>query len=94
MVALAICVILLSVLVQTLLASLRAEQTSAWLDEGSLLADRIAAAHYAGLSTTGIVAETWTVTDEEITEGKVQWKLWAISPADRPSLVVKSAFRK
>ena len=84
-VALVICVVLLSVVSKSLLASLRAEQTSTWLQQGSLTCDRIAAARYAA---------AWTIENTEILDGTNVWRVWSVIPADRPSLMVRTTFRE
>ncbi|MFH0909419.1 MAG: prepilin-type N-terminal cleavage/methylation domain-containing protein [bacterium] len=97
MVALVVCVILLSVVSKALITSLRAEQTAAWLQQGSLTCDRIAAAHVAGLSVTDIIAgagSSWEIVATEIPDGDIHWRVWSVSPVDRPSLMVKTTFRE
>ena len=96
-VALVICVVLLSVVSKSLLASLRAEQTSTWLQQGSLTCDRIAAARYAELPVTDVVTSAgaaWTIENTEILDGTNVWRVWSVIPADRPSLMVRTTFRE
>ena len=97
MVALVICVVLLSVVSPALIASLRAEQTAAWLQDGTLTCNRIAAAGFAGLPFTNIIADAgpgWEIAETEIPDGEVQWRVWSVSPVDRPSLMVKTTVRQ
>lgn len=97
MVALIICVVLLSTVSSALIASLRAEQTASWLQEGTLTCNRIAAAELAGLPFTNILADVgsaWEISVTDIADGDLLWKVWSVSPADRPSLMVKTATRE
>ncbi len=97
MVAMVVCVVLLSVVSPSLIASLRAEQTAAWLQDGTLTCNRLSAANLAGLPLTNVIADAgsaWEITETDIPDGKLQWKIWSVSPADRPSLTVTTTFRK
>lgn len=97
MVALVICVVLLSTVSRALVALLRAEQTASWLQDGTLTCNRIAAAKLAGLPFTNVIAEAgsaWEISEAEIPDGDLQWRMWSVCPADRPSLMVKTTFRE
>ena len=97
MVALVICVVLLSTVSGALIASLRAEQTASWLQDGTLTCNRLAAANLAGLSLTNAIADAgsaWDITETAIADGDLLWKVWSVSPSDRPSLMVKTTIRE
>jgi hypothetical protein len=96
-VALVVCVVVLSVVAQTLIASLRAEDAAARLREGNLLCDRLVAARRCDIPMTNVMASAgsaWTFDETEIQDGDLRWRVWSVSPADRPSLIVSTAFRE
>ncbi len=100
LITLLVAVTMVSVVCVSLITALKAEQAADDLRESVAVLDRVSSEVHLGLSETGLsgsVCSDWVVRSEYLPAspdvGNVPWRIWFVSPKDRPSTLITAAFR-
>ena len=100
LIALLAAILLISATSSSLITSLKAEQVSGYQRDAAFLVNQLATESRLGLEPTGTVIQAgseWEINSDDMKVGEgpaaIEWRVWILSPRERPSLTVTFASR-